>query len=71
MRLRTHTWEGRETGSLFMYKREADCRLKFKILKSGFVVVFYRDESSSDVSAPQDTPDMPTVKQTILSIVAF
>ena len=53
-----------------MYKAdEAGCRFDFKILKSGFVVVFYREESSSDVATPQDTPqDTPAVKQTTLRL---
>ena len=40
---------------------EAGCRFEFKILKSGFVVVFYREENASDVGTPTDTPtDTPT-----------
>ncbi len=47
---------------------EAGCRFDFKILKSGFVVVFYREESSSDVGTPQDAVQ-DTVQDTIQDAV--
>ena len=52
---------------------EAECRFEFKILKSGFVVVFYRDESITAQDAIQDTvqdaiQDGSTVRQTILRL---
>ena len=60
---------------------EAGSRFEFKILKSGFVVVFYREENASDVATPQDTvqdtiqdavqdtiQDVTVVKQTILRL---
>lgn len=57
---------------------EARCRFEFKILKSGFVVVFYRDESIAAQDAVQDAiqdavqdtiqEDVPVVKQIILRL---
>ena len=60
-----------------MYKREAECHLEFKILKSELVVAFCRDESIATQDAVQDTKqdavqdaiqDSATVKQTILRL---
>ena len=53
---------------------EARCRFEFKILKAGFVVVFYRDESIATQGAVQDAvqdtiqEDVPVVKQIILRL---